>query len=92
MSLTYYQANFPTRENVVMNRCVKTTYYLGEYKGIDLSSVNRTEKEIIDNFHLELMNIDDFIKSTTEESDNPRKKYFDRENKEILKELRLIKK
>ena len=87
LTLRYYQANYPTRSNEIINRLMETKFYYGNYMGIDLNNVNRTEKEIKDSFHLELMDLDVFNSLLNTESDNLRKKYFDRENKEVVRAL-----
>lgn len=87
LTLKYYQANYPTRSNEVVNRLMETKFYFGTYTGIDLNNVHRTEKEIKDSFHLELMDLDVFNSLLNTESDNLRKKYFDRENKEVVRVL-----
>ena len=89
--LEYYQPNYPTRRDEVINRLIRTKFYLAQYKGINLESINRTENEVKDNFHLELMKVDEFIESVNVLSDNPRKMYFDRENQEVVKVLKKIK-
>lgn len=90
--LRYYQPSYPTRGDEVINRLIETRFYLGEYRGIDLASINRTSNEVKDNFHLELVELDEFISLISEASDNPRKKYFDRENQEVLKALSRVRK
>ncbi len=89
--LEYYQPNYPTRRDEVINRLIRTKFYLAQYKGINLESINRTENEVKDNFRLELMKLDEFIESVNLLSNNPRKKYFDRENQEVVKVLKKIK-
>ena len=89
--LEYYQPNYPTRRDEVINRLIRTKFYLAQYKGINLESINRTENEVKDSFHLELIKVDEFIESVNVLSDNPRKKYFDRENQEVVKVLKKIK-
>ena len=84
LSLKYYQPNYPTREKININRLMTTNYFLGQFKGIDLSKVNRTEKEKKDNFSLELLTYDEIINKLNIGNDNPRREYFDRELKEIL--------
>lgn len=86
--IDYYQPNYPTRKDEVINRLIRTSFYLGHYKGINLDNINRTENEVKDNFNLELMKIDEFVKSVYELSDNPRKSFFDRENQEVIKLLK----
>lgn len=90
LTIKYYQLNYLTRNNEYINRLMTTHYYLGHFNGIDLNNIKRTEKEIKDNFNLELISFDDLL-SQSDFSDNPRKKYFDRENKEIIKVLKTYK-
>ena len=88
--LEYYQPNYPTRRDEAINRLIRTRFYLAQYRGIDLKSINRTENEVKDNFHLDLIELDEFASLINESSDNPRKKYFDRENQEVLKILKKV--
>ena len=88
LTIKYYQSNYPTRDNEVINRLITTHYYVGQFSGIDLNNVRRTTRETKDNFNLELINIDDLLLSKA--SDNPRKKYFDRENQEVVKVLKIL--
>jgi len=88
--LEYYQSNYPTRRDEVINRLIRTKFYLAQYRGIDLKSTNRTENEMKDNFHLDLIDLDEFALLINEPSDNPRKKYFDRENQEVIKILKKV--
>lgn len=87
--LKYYQANYSTRDNKVLNRLVTTQYFLGDYYGVCLDKTNRTEKEIKDKFYLRFIGIDELMKLLNKTSDNPRKEYFDRELKEVARVLRL---
>ena len=48
--LEYYQPNYPTRNDEVINRLIRTRVYLSQYRGIDFKNINRTEKEVRDNF------------------------------------------
>lgn len=89
--LEYYQPNYPTRRDEVINRLIRTKFYFGQYRGIDLKSINRTENEVKDNFHLDLIDLDEFASLINESSENPRKKYFDRENQEVIKVLKKLK-
>ena len=88
--LKYYQPNYPTRRDEVINRLIRTKFYLAQYKGINLENINRTENEVKDNFCLELIELDDFASMINQSSDNPRKKYFDRENQEVIKVLKKV--
>ena len=89
MILKYYQSNYPTRDGENINRLITTYYYFGKFKGIDLTSIQRTEKEKKDNFSLELLEFDELLRRLNDASDNPRKQYFDREIKEVLKTYRI---
>ena len=89
MILKYYQSNYQTRDNEIINRMIKTYYYLGDYKGIDIYKVQRTEKEMKDNFYLELLSFEELMQSLNTSSDNPRKEYFDKEINEVVKSLKL---
>ena len=88
--LEYYQPNYPTRRDEVINRLIRTKFYFGQYRGIDLKSINRTENEVKDNFNLDLIELDEFASLINEASDNPRKKYFDRENQEVIRVLKKV--
>lgn len=88
--LEHYQPNYPTRNNETINRLIKTKYYLGLFKGIDLNNVSRTDNEIKGDFHLELITMDELKDSLNKESNNPRKEFFDRENNEVIKALKKI--
>ena len=84
--LDYYQANYPTRDNKVINRLISTYFYFGDFLGIDESRSKRTEKEIKDNFNLELVNIKELLKRLENNNNfNPRKPFFDREITEAIK-------
>lgn len=87
LTIKYYQKNFPTIEGKILNRIMTTSYYVGDLKGIDLSNTKKTEREKEGNFQLELMNVDDVLSFTKEPSENPRKPFFDRELKEVVKVL-----
>ncbi len=89
LTIKHYQENFPTREKIVQNRILTTHYYIGDFKGVDLDNTKRTEKEIKENFRLEMMTIDEMLRVADEPSDNPRKVYFDKEIKEVVKILKL---
>ncbi len=89
--LKYYQKNYPTRDNKIVNRLQETKYYIGNYKGINLLSTERTESEKNGNFSLELVKIDDFFSLSNQVIVNPRKAYFDRENSEVIKLLKKFK-
>lgn len=87
--LKYYQPNYQTRDNKIINRMIITQYFLGHYNGINLDKINRTEKEIKDNFYLQLIAVDELMQLLSKTSSNPRKEYFDRELKEVVRVLKL---
>ena len=88
LTIKYCQPNYPTRNDEVINRLIVTQYYLGQFKGIDITNSKRTESEIKDDFYLQLIELDDLLKNTNESSKNPRRKYFERENQEVVKVLK----
>ena len=88
--LEYYQPNYPTRENTIINRLSKTFFYYGIFKGIDENNKKMTEKEKKGNFSLGLIDIEKINDNLCDES-NPRKEFFDREITEAIKEYKKIK-
>ena len=90
ITINHYQENYLSRSNEKLNRLLITKYYIGNYKKIDLNNTNRTQSEIKGDFSLKLMSIEDINKSFDRESLNPRKKYFDRELKEIIDYLKEV--
>ena len=89
--LKYYQPNYPTRDNKIINRLITTYYYKGDYKGINTDQINRTAGEIKDNFYLQLIGLNELEELLSNNGINPRKEYFDREMKEVIKVLKLRK-
>ena len=67
----------------------ETKWIIDNLKGIDLENTKRTESEKEGNFRLELMTIDEMLSIADEPSSNPRKEYFDKEIKEVVKVLNL---
>lgn len=88
--LKYYQHNYHDRDNNVVNRLITTYYYVGKFKGINLSNTKRTEKEKKDNFYLELVEIKEILELLKKGKYNPRKEYFDREIEEVIKVYKRI--
>ena len=86
--LKYYQPNYPTRDNKIINRLITTYYYKGDYKGINTDQINRTAGEIKDNFYLQLVNLNEIEELLNSVENNPRKQYFDREMREVIKVLK----
>ena len=91
LTLNYYQKQYPIKHDNFKNRLSITSFYLGEYKGIDLYRINRTSKEVRDGFYLKLIDYDDIDMLINESSNNPRKIFFDRELSEVKKVLRKTK-
>ena len=89
--LKYYQHNYRDRDNNVVNRLITTYYYVGKFKGIDLSNTKRTEKEKKDNFYLELVEIKEILELLKKGKYNPRKEFFDREIGEVIKVYKINK-
>ena len=88
LTLNYYQKHYPVRHDNFKNRLSITDFYLGDYKGIDLCRINRTDREIRDGFNLRLVDYNDLNMLISENSSNPRKIFFDRELNEVKKVLR----
>ena len=88
-TLKYYQKNYPVHRDLLRNRLLLTEFYLVDYQGVDLSKIDRTEKEKRDGFHLQLVKFSEINDILNEKTDNPRKKYFDREIDETVKVLKL---
>ena len=84
MMLKYYQPNYPTRDGETINRLITTYYYFGNFKGIDLGSIQRTEQEKKAGFSLELLEFDEVLRRLDDTSDNPRKQFFNKEMREVL--------
>ena len=83
--LKYYQKNYRLRVGCTVNRVVKTYYYVGECKGVDPDKQKLTRSEKKSNFYLELVEMKRLLELLEEKTDNPRKKFFDREIKETIK-------
>ena len=83
--LKYYQHDYHDRGNNIVDRLITTYYYIGKFKGIDLSNTKRTEKEKKDNFCLELVEIKEILELLKRGKYNPRKEFFDREMEEVIK-------
>ena len=88
LKIIFYQKDYPLKRISLVNHLLVTDYYIGEYKGLNLDNMNRTEKETRDGFNLKLVDIKEIEKLISEKSDNPRKVYFDRELEEVIKVLR----
>lgn len=70
MTLIYYQKDYPKMEDVIVNRIVKTNYYMVTYK-----IINNAEREKKAKFRLELISIDELENIVLNNiTDNPRKR------------------
>lgn len=88
--LKYYQKKYPTISNRVINRLIITYYYIGNYKGINYDTIERTSREKKDNFYLQLVDLNQIEElMNNNKTDNPRKEFLDREMREVIKVLRL---
>lgn len=86
MTLIHYQKNYPKMEDVIVNRMVKTYYYIGTYKTINSGLQQLSEREKKAKFRLELISIDELEDVVlNNKTDNPRNKYFQDELLEVLK-------
>ena len=92
LNLKWFQSNYPTRSKDVINRYLETDYFVADFKGLDLNNVHRTEKEQKDGFSLKLISIEEFTRTLSVSSDNPRKRFFDKENEVVIDTIKSIKK
>ena len=83
--LNFFQKNYTNRNGSILNRLVKTYYFTGTYKSVDLQVQHLTEKEKRDGFKLELIPLRRLKELILEnQNDNPRNIYFQREMLEII--------
>lgn len=81
--LDYYQKNYPKRDGSTVNRLIQTHYFVGRYKGVLKQTL--TDKEIKDNFRLELVSLDNLESIIlNNKKNNPRNIYFQNELLTIL--------
>lgn len=86
MSLIHYQKNYPKIEDVIVNRLVQTSYFIGNYKTINSSLQQLSEREKKAKFRLELIPFEELENIVLNNiNDNPRNKYFQDELLEVLK-------
>lgn len=86
MTLKHYQKDYPKVEDVIVNRLVKTYYFIGSYKDINFDLQQLSEREKKANFKLELISFDELENIVLNNKvDNPRNKYFQDELLEVLK-------
>ena len=88
--LVYYQRNYRERVGRTVNRIITTHYFVGDYQGIDLDKQHLTSNERKANFYLELVDMKRLLQLLNEKTDNPRKKFFDREINETIKEYNKV--
>lgn len=79
LTITFYQNNYPSRNDSTHNRKVTTHYFLTHFKGIIKSNQKLTDKEKKDKFYLELLSLEELKNKLQEPSDNPRSMYFNKE-------------
>lgn len=89
LCIKFYQPNYPTRTGELANRLITTQYYIGQFRGINLDNIRRTDSEIKGDFCLDFASVDNLL-FPTEDKTNPRKEFFDRENQEVAKVLKKI--
>lgn len=80
-----FQPNYPTREGKIVDRTINTFYFTAPYKEINIDGIKLSEKEKTGKFKIELLTekeIYDFIKNN--KTNNPRKKYFIEELKNVM--------
>jgi 8-oxo-dGTP pyrophosphatase MutT (NUDIX family) len=85
-TICYYQKDYPTRNNILKNRLIKTHYFIGKFKGVEKLNQNLTDRELKDNFKLELVPFDELeeiIKNY--KTNNPRNEFFNKELLTVLK-------
>lgn len=80
-TLIYYQKNYIDRNNNMFNRKIKTDYYI-IYSDTDINYDNRnlteSEKNDFEYYYVDESSLESLIDENTQ---NPRKKYFDNELK-----------
>ena len=79
LTITFYQNNYPSRNDSTHNRKETTHYFLTHFKGIIKSNQKLTDKEKKDKFYLELLSLEELKNKLQEPSDNPRSMYFNKE-------------
>lgn len=91
-TLNYYQKDYPKRDGTFQNRLVQTHYFVGPYKEINKDIQKLTEKELKDNFSLELISLDNLENMIlNNKNTNPRNAYFQNELLTILTSYKNIK-
>ncbi len=84
--IDFFQKDYPKRDGMVQNRLLRTFYFIGDYKGVDLELQQLTENEKDNNFGLALIPLSELENVILEnQNDNPRNVYFQREMLEVLK-------
>lgn len=78
--LKYYQKDYPKRDSSFCNRLLKTYYFTGKLKKINLDSQKLTDKEREGNFHFALFDLEHIEQIVlNNNSNNPRNIYFQKE-------------
>lgn len=86
MTLNFYQKDYPKIEDVMVNRLVRTYYFVGSYKAINNDLQQLSEREKKAKFRLELIPLDELENIVlSNNTDNPRNRYFQDELLEVLK-------
>lgn len=84
--LDFFQKNYMKRNGMIKNRLIRTYYFIGNIKKIELKHQCLTEKEKKDGFKLELVPLSEFERFIlNNQNDNFRNIYFQREMIEIIK-------
>ena len=84
--INYFQKDYPTREEVVVNRLIKTYYYTGKFNGINESNMHISKNEIEGNLKLELLTTSEIKERLKTHVDNPRNDYFVKEIELVIDE------
>ena len=93
LKMRYYQIGYPERNGKKSNRLLITYYYLGNLENFSMKDSRLSEKEKKDEFELEFYSLDEIEKLIkNNDSNNPRKKYFDKELEIIIEQYRQIEK
>ncbi len=88
LTINFFEKDYPITSKMNINRLLVTDYYFGYYKGVDIFGTKRSKSEKKLNFSLKLVTYEELEALINEPSDNPRKKFFDRELKEVLSYLK----
>ena len=84
--INYFQKDYPTREEEVVNRLIKTYYYTGKFNGINENNMHISKNEIEGNLKLELLTTSEIKERLKTYVDNPRNDYFVKEIEFVIDE------